>query len=122
MCAGDLQFFWGGGHARTILWVAIVCVLGGGGRAGLGGGVLAQGCWGRCGPLWPRDEADAAAMRTSGRDPLRMLYTVDMVRGNDVSGGGFSLSLWLGWQFLQIGSGKHICPMGQGRVPRSRDG
>jgi fructose-1,6-bisphosphatase/sedoheptulose 1,7-bisphosphatase-like protein len=37
------------------------------------------------GRLWPRDEADAAAIRASGRDPARILYTDDLVRGNDVS-------------------------------------
>lgn len=37
------------------------------------------------GRLWPRDEADAAAIRASGRDPTRILYTDDLVRGNDVS-------------------------------------
>lgn len=37
------------------------------------------------GRLWPRDEADAAAIKASGRDPARILYTDDLVRGNDVS-------------------------------------
>lgn len=37
------------------------------------------------GRLWPRDEADAAAIKASGRDPTRILYTDDLVRGNDVS-------------------------------------
>jgi fructose-1,6-bisphosphatase II len=36
------------------------------------------------GRLWPRDDADAAAIRASGRDPTRILYTDDLVRGNDV--------------------------------------
>lgn len=39
------------------------------------------------GRLWPRDEADAAAIRASGRDPTRILYMDDLVRGNDVSRG-----------------------------------
>lgn len=37
------------------------------------------------GRLWARDEADEAAIQASGRDTKRILYTDDLVRGNDVS-------------------------------------
>jgi fructose-1,6-bisphosphatase II len=37
------------------------------------------------GRLWARDEADAAAIKASGRDLNRILYTDDLVKGNDVS-------------------------------------
>lgn len=35
------------------------------------------------GRLWARDEADAAAIKASGRDMNQILYTEDLVRGND---------------------------------------
>lgn len=38
------------------------------------------------GRLWARDEADAAAIRASGRDTHTILHTDDLVKGSDVSG------------------------------------
>jgi hypothetical protein len=40
------------------------------------------------GRLWARDEADAAAIKASGRDCSRILHTDDLVRSNDVRGRG----------------------------------
>jgi fructose-1,6-bisphosphatase II len=37
------------------------------------------------GRLWARNEEEAEAIRASGRDTTRILYTEDLVRGNDVS-------------------------------------
>jgi fructose-1,6-bisphosphatase/sedoheptulose 1,7-bisphosphatase-like protein len=39
------------------------------------------------GRLWARNEEEAEAIRASGRDTTRILYTEDLVRGNDVSVG-----------------------------------
>jgi hypothetical protein len=37
------------------------------------------------GRLWARNEEEAEAICASGRDTTRILYTEDLVRGNDVS-------------------------------------
>eukprot|EP00879_Flechtneria_rotunda_P002327 GHRR01002522.1.p4 GENE.GHRR01002522.1~~GHRR01002522.1.p4 ORF type:complete len:164 (+),score=50.61 GHRR01002522.1:427-918(+) len=37
------------------------------------------------GRLWARDEEEAAAIKASGRDLERILYTDDLVKGTDVS-------------------------------------
>jgi fructose-1,6-bisphosphatase/sedoheptulose 1,7-bisphosphatase-like protein len=38
------------------------------------------------GRLWAKNEQEAEAIRASGRDLTKILYTEDLVKGNDVSG------------------------------------
>lgn len=37
------------------------------------------------GRLWAKNEQEAEAIRASGRDLTKILYTDDLVKGNDVS-------------------------------------
>jgi hypothetical protein len=64
------------------------------------------------GRLWAKNEQEAEAIRASGRDLTKILYTDDLVKGNDVSG----RLIWscLYWMLLGTKSelalrGCHMC-------------
>jgi len=63
----DMLYGVGGTPEGVISAAALKCV---------GGGIQ--------GRLWPRDEAERAALRDSGLDPERVLRTNDLVKGDDV--------------------------------------